>query len=150
MIEVMLSLVLVGTSALAGLSAMMFAYRVADANLRALGALSAARAVAEQMATLDFDTLAGNTLPVDIPTSATGTLTKNTWNVRREDIHGTPTKISDDLVLSIRPEVVQSNDRTLFSCSQIIVRFRWEENAFFATRTREESLTLVLSKINSY
>jgi prepilin-type N-terminal cleavage/methylation domain-containing protein len=149
LIEVMISLLLLGGAAFAGLSAMLFGYRRSEATLRELGALACARAVLEQIAALDFDTLAGTTLPVDIPSSSTGSLTVNTWNNRSEDIHGT-TSTADDLQLSIRPEVTRSNSSTLFSCAQIIVRYRWTETAFFSSRTREESLTLVASQLEAY
>lgn len=145
-----MSLVVVGTAALAGLAAMIFTYRLSDANLRQLGANAAARAVAEQISTLDFDTLSNASLPVDIPSSATGSLTVNTWNARTDDIHGTASKTSDDLVMSLRPEITLSNSSTLFSCAQIIVRYRWEENSFFATHLREDSITLVMSQVESY
>jgi len=145
-----MSLVVVGTAALAGLAAMLFTYRQSDANLRQLGAMAAARAVAEQISTLDFDTLSNTTLPVDIPSSSTGSLTVNAWNARTDDIHGTPTNTSDDLVMSLRPEITLSDTSTLFACAQIIVRYRWQENSFFATHQREDSVTLVMSQVESY
>ncbi len=146
-----MSFIVIGTTGLAALAAMLFAYRRSEANLRELGAFSAARAIAEQISTLDYETLGGSTLPVDIPSSAVGTLATNSWdNVRREDIHSTPDRVDDDLVINFRPEVTQSDDTTLFGCTQVVLRFRWQENAFFASRTREDSLTLVVAKVNSY
>lgn len=149
MVEVLMSMVLIGTASLGALSGIMFIYRVSDANLRQLGAVAAARAVAEQVATLDFDTLDDATLPVDIPSSSVGSLTANAWNDRTDNIHGT-SRTDDDLSLSLRPEITLSDSSTLFSCAQIIIRFRWVENAFFRPRTREDSLTLVMSKAESY
>jgi prepilin-type N-terminal cleavage/methylation domain-containing protein len=149
LVEVILSMAIAGTAALGALSALMFAYRMSDANLRQVTALAAARAVAEQISTLDFTTLAGTTLPVDIPSSSGGTLTVNTWNDRTFNMHGTAAT-SDDLVLSLRPEITRSNASTLFSCAQIIVRFRWQETAFFSPRTREDSVTLVMSEVATY
>jgi prepilin-type N-terminal cleavage/methylation domain-containing protein len=149
LIEVIISLAIVGTAAMGSLSALLFAYRMSEANLRQVTALAAARSVAEQISTLDFETLSGTTLPIDLPSSSTGTLTVNDWNNRTVNFHAT-TSTADDLVLSLRPEVTRSNSSTLFSCAQIIVRFRWQETAFFSPRTREDSITLVKSEVATY
>lgn len=150
LVEVMLAMVVLGLAALAGLSAMLFSYRTSDANLRALAALTAARTIAEQISTLDFDTLSGSSLPVDLPSSAIGTMTVNAWNERTDDVHGTSAQPEDDLVLSIRPEITLSDPTTLFSCAQVVVRYRWQETTFFTPRTREDALTFVLSPAESY
>jgi prepilin-type N-terminal cleavage/methylation domain-containing protein len=150
LIEVIMSLVIVGTSALGALAALMLSFRVSDSNLRALAALANAKAVTEQILTLDFDTLGGNTLPVDVPSSSVGSLTVDQWNDRRDDIHGTTGTTNDDLVMSIRPEITQSNLTSGFGCTQVVVRFRWEENSFFATNQREDSITVVKSTVPTY
>jgi prepilin-type N-terminal cleavage/methylation domain-containing protein len=162
LVEVMIALIVIGTSALGGLSGMMFAYRVSDANLRALAALADARSVAEQILTLDANTLAGATdpeetdatLPVDIPSSLVRSLEVNKgndkWNARTDDMHGTPDNPKDDLALSLQLEVVQPDAVTGFMCSQVIIHFRWTENSFFAPHVREDALTVVVSHIPTH
>lgn len=150
LVEVMMGVLVIGTAALAALAALLFSFRLADSNLRSLTALSAARSVMEQIVALDYTTLSGTTLPVDIPSIANGSMSVSSWNNRTVDIHATPTLSSDDLVLSIWPEVTQSNPNTLFACTQVIVHYRWDETAFFKRRTREDSLTYVTSAVNSY
>lgn len=150
LVEVMLGFVIMGTAALAALSALLFGWRVADANLRALSAMEAARSVSEQILTLDFDTLGGVALPVDVPSSTLGSLTVGVWNNRTDDIHNTPSNLADDLVLSIKPEVRMSSDDNPVKCVQVIVRFSWEENSFFAKRTREDAITIVRSPLTNY
>lgn len=135
---------------MAALAGLLFSYRISDANLRALAATANARAVAEKVVTLDFGTLAGTSLPVDIPSMPNGSLTVNSWNNRTDDIHNTPSNTVDDLVFGIRPEVAQSNTGSGFACSQVIIRYRWEENSFFRTHTREDAITVVVSNVPSY
>lgn len=147
LVEVMLAMVVLGMSALAALAGMLFTYRASDANLRALAAWSNARAVAEQIQTLDADTLAKNSLPVDIPSSGVGSLIVNEWNERTDDLHATEGNPADDLALGLRPEVSQTASVTGFTCTQVVLHFRWTENSFFAPRLREDALTVVLSNI---
>jgi len=144
-----MAMMVLGSASLAALAAMLFSYRTADSNLRAQAALANARAVAEQILTLDQGRLGGTTLPVDLPSSSVGALTVNEWNARTDDIRGTPGYAADDLVMSLRPEVVQPDSASGFSCAQVIVRYRWSENSFFAPRTHEDAFTLVLSDVSA-
>jgi prepilin-type N-terminal cleavage/methylation domain-containing protein len=146
--EVMLAMMVLGTSSLAALAAMLFSYRTADSNLRADSALANARAVAEQILTLDQGSLASSALPVDVPSNPSGSLTVNEWNERIDDIHGTPESPDDDLKMSLRPEVVQPDSAGGFLCAQVIIHYRWTENSFFASRTREDAITVVLSDVS--
>jgi prepilin-type N-terminal cleavage/methylation domain-containing protein len=150
LVEVMIGLMILGTSSLAALAGLLFSFRTSDANLRALGALAQARSVAEKAVTLDYQTLAGATLPVDVPSSTAGSLEVNEWNERRDDVHGTPTDPNDDLVFSIRPEVTQTNLATGLACSQVIVRYRWQDHSLFRPRLRENALTVVVAQVPSY
>jgi prepilin-type N-terminal cleavage/methylation domain-containing protein len=149
LVEVMLALMIVGTACLAALSALLFSYRTATSNLRAQAALANARAVAEQILTLDQGSLAGDELPVDVPSSMVGFLVAKDWNERREDIHGTPGNVDDDLTMAIWPEVVQPDPEGGFLCAQVIIRYRWTDDSFFTPRTREDAFTVLLSDVSA-
>lgn len=150
LIEVMLGMVIIGTTALATLSALLFTWRVADSNLRALNAMEAGRSIAEQVMTLDFTTLGGSTLPVDLPSLPNGSLVVGSWNNRTDDIHNTPANPHDDFAISIKPEVAVSDDSSGVRCAQIVIHYSWEERSFFARRTREDSVTIVRSPIAAF
>lgn len=151
LVEVMIGFMIIGTSSLAALAGLLFSFRTSDANLRSLTALAQARSVVEKAVTLDYRTLGGEpTLPIDVPSSTVGTLLVDAWNDRRDDVHGTPTDPSDDLVFSIRPEVTQTNLATGMACSQVIVRYRWQDHSLFRPRTRENALTVVVAQVPTY
>ena len=148
--EVMIGFVIIGTAAMAALSGILFSWRLADSNLRALGAMETARAVAEQVITLDFETLAGVTLPIDVPSNPSGSMNVGVWNNRTDDIHNTPGVTADDLIMSFKPQFAFSNDESGVRCAQIVIRYSWEEHSFFSSRTREGAITLIRSPISAY
>ncbi len=150
LIEVMMGMLVLGTALLAGLAGLLFSYRVADANLRALAALSSARSVAEQIVAIDYPSLLGSSLPVDVPCSSIGSLAMGTWNARADDIHNTPTNANDDLHFAINPQVTRITDSTGLDYVQVVIGVRWEETSFFTTRVRENSLTVLIAPVSSY
>ena len=151
LVEVMMGLLVVTLTALAALSALMFSWRLADANLRSITAMAAAKSVAEQLIALPYDQLFESSLNVDVPSSTVGSLNTRAWNDRTDDIHNTPTKTSDDLVMSINPEVTHVQDEASgVDFAQIVISYRWEQSSFFATRTRADYLTMVISKVSSF
>lgn len=150
LVEVMVSILVLGTTALASMSALLFSYRMADSNLRSIGAAAAAQSLAEQVLVLDYTTLSQDTWPIDLPSSAIGSVNVGEWNPRTDDIHNTPDESSDDLVMSFRPEIAQSDPSSGFLCSQVIIHYQWQEHSFFNERTREDSITIVVSNVPSY
>jgi hypothetical protein len=146
----MTGFMILGLTALAALSALLFCYRLADSNLRATSALASARAVVEQIRTLDYGALGQPTLPVDVPSSAAGVLTAGAWNSRLEDIHNTPGNTADDLQLSLRPELTRVVGEDGTDRTQVILRFRWEETALLRRRMREDALVLVVAPVPAY
>lgn len=150
LVEVMMGMLVLSTALLGGLAGLLFSYRVADANLRSLAAISAARSVAEQVVAIDYTSLLGTTLPVDVPSSSVGSLTTSTWNLRTDDIHNTPSNPGDDLRLAINPQVTRITDSSGLDYVQVVIGVRWEEGSFFTTRIREDSLTVLVAPVSSY
>lgn len=145
-----MGMLVMGIVALAALAALLFSYRVSDANLRATTAAAAARSLAEQVTSLDYEALAFTSLPIDFPANNAGSLAIGAWTNRTFDIHNTPAQPADDLALSFRPDISRSLTGTGFACTQVIIRFRWVERAFFTARTRENSITVVRSGVPVY
>jgi hypothetical protein len=150
LVEVMMGMLVLSTALLAGLAGLLFSYRVSDANLRALAAMSAARSVAEQIVAVPYTDLLKSSLPVDVPSSSAGSLTLASWNARVDDIHNTPDNASDDLRFSINPQVTRITDSDGLDYVQVVIGVRWEETSFFTARTREDSLTVLVAPVSSY
>jgi hypothetical protein len=146
----MVGMFIIGTAALAGLSGLLFSLRLSHSNLNGLVAHSTAVSVAEQIRALGFGGLAADPLPVDIPSIPAGSLTLDVWNDRTEDINDTPSLASDDLQMSIRPEITRGTTEDGVEIAQVIVRYRWVDRSFFTARTREESLTFLLSSSSTF
>ncbi len=150
LVEVMIGFLIIGMAALSALSAILFSWRLADSNMRAVTAMETARSIAEQILVLDYDALTLASLPVDVPSSPDGSLMVGAWNSRTDDVHNTPANTADDLILSIMPKITMSDDASGVRCAQIIVRYSWEEHSFFTPRTREDSITLIRSPVSAY
>jgi hypothetical protein len=150
LVEVMVGFLVLALTVLSALSGIMFAWRVSDSNLRAVTALEIARSVSEQIITLDFETLQLTTLPVDLPSSPSGSMTVGIWNNRSEDIHDTPANTADDLIVGVWPEIEVTEDSSGARCARVVVRIFWEENSFFTRRTREDAVTIVRSPVAAY
>lgn len=145
----MMGMFVMGMACMAGLSAMLFCYRASDSNLRTIAATATAQSIAEQIATLDYESLANNPLPVDVPAIPSGTIAPGVWVTRTDDIHNTPSVTTDDLVMSIRIQVVKTTAAG-FKCAQVIIDYTWQDTSFFAPRTRTGTMTMVRSSIGKF
>jgi hypothetical protein len=128
----------------------LFSYRTSDSNLRALRAAAAARSVAEQMVSVDYATLFGATLPVDVPSNPGGTLTVNSWNDRTDDVHNTPDVAEDDLFIKINPSVTRVRDANGLDYAQVVITYQWVDSSFNAPRVREDRYTMIVTPVSSF
>lgn len=150
LIEVLLSFFVVCTTCLAGLSGLLFVYRVGDSNLRALSAASAVRSVGEQLVSVDYATLFGPSLPVDVPSNPGGSLLVETWNERTDDVHNTPDNPKDDLQLKIKPTVTRVRDANGLDYAQVVFSYQWIDSSFFVPRVREDLYTMIVAPVSSF
>lgn len=143
-------MVVIGTTALAALSALLFSWRVSNANLCTLLAHATATSVAEEIQALGFSGLDPHVLPIDVPSVPGGSLNVGVWNNRTEDFRNTPANPADDLKISIKPEFVTGVAAGSLEIAQVIVRYRWTERSFLAERTREESITFAMTSASAF
>jgi type II secretory pathway pseudopilin PulG len=150
LVEVLIGFFVIGTACMAGLSGLLFAYRNSDSNLCALTAASAVRSVGEQLVSVDYATLFGPTLPVDVPSNPGGMLTVDAWNERADDVHNTPANPNDDLRLSIRPRITRVVESNGLDYAQVVLSYRWVDSSFFVPRIREDRYTMIVAPVASF
>lgn len=150
LVEIMMALTVAGTACLSAVAGLLMALRTADSNLLALQAASAARSVGEQLQTIDYDSLFGSSLPVDVPGSATGSLAVNAWNSRTDDFRRTPANSNDDLRYRLRPVITRITETNGVDYAQVVIQFEWTDTSFFAQRTRTDTFTTLVASVSTY
>lgn len=150
LVEVVIGFAVLATTCMAGLSGLLFAYRMSDSNLRALSASSAVRSIGEQLVAVDYATLFGPSLPVDVPSNPGGALATDTWNDRTDDVHNTPENPNDDLRMRINPTITRVRDANGLDYAQVVLTYEWVDSSFFSPRTKQDKYTLLIAPVSSF
>jgi hypothetical protein len=148
--EVLIGMTVLGTACLSALAGMLMSLRIADSNLLALSAASAARSVSEQLLAVDYVSLFNAEIPVDVPSHPAGSLIVDAWNMRTDDLHQTPGNPNDDLRMQIKPFITRIKESDGVDYAQVVISYEWLDSSFFVPRTRSDTLTMLVAPVPSF